>query len=45
MITLSAGIALMPDHGTTESELLRAADKAMYSAKQSGRDRVVVYQD
>jgi diguanylate cyclase (GGDEF)-like protein len=44
MITLSAGIAFMPEHGTTETELLRAADEAMYSAKKAGRDRIVVYQ-
>jgi diguanylate cyclase (GGDEF)-like protein/PAS domain S-box-containing protein len=42
-VTLSVGIACMPEHGTTESELLRAADEAMYSAKQAGRDRSVVY--
>jgi diguanylate cyclase (GGDEF)-like protein/PAS domain S-box-containing protein len=44
IISLSAGLAFMPEHGTTESELLRAADKAMYTAKKSGRDQVVVYQ-
>jgi diguanylate cyclase (GGDEF)-like protein/PAS domain S-box-containing protein len=44
IISLSAGMAFMPDHGNTESELLRAADKAMYIAKKSGRDQVVVYQ-
>jgi diguanylate cyclase (GGDEF)-like protein/PAS domain S-box-containing protein len=44
IITLSAGMAFMPEHGTTEGELLRAADKAMYMAKKSGRDQVVVYQ-
>ncbi len=43
-ITLSAGIAYMPDHGITESELLKAADEAMYTAKQAGRNRTVVYQ-
>jgi diguanylate cyclase (GGDEF)-like protein len=43
-ITLSAGIASMPDHGKTESELLKAADEAMYTAKQGGRNRVVIYQ-
>jgi diguanylate cyclase (GGDEF)-like protein/PAS domain S-box-containing protein len=43
-ITLSAGIAHMPDHGTTENELLRAADEALYSAKKAGRDRIVIYQ-
>lgn len=44
IISLSAGMAFMPEHGTTEIELLRAADKAMYTAKKSGRDQVVVYQ-
>jgi diguanylate cyclase (GGDEF)-like protein/PAS domain S-box-containing protein len=44
MITLSAGIAQAPEHGTAESELLRAADEAMYIAKQAGGDRVAVYQ-
>ncbi len=44
IITLSAGIAHMPDHGTTEIELLRAADEAMYTAKQAGRDQIMVYQ-
>jgi len=44
MITLSAGIAQTPEHGATASELLRAADEAMYTAKQSGGDRVVIYQ-
>ena len=44
MITLSAGIAQTPEHGTTASELLRAADEAMYAAKQAGRDRMVIYQ-
>lgn len=36
MIPFSAGIAQTPEHGTTASELLRAADEAMYVAKQAG---------
>ena len=44
MLTLSAGIAQSPEHGTTASELLHAADEAMYAAKQAGRDRTVIYQ-
>jgi diguanylate cyclase (GGDEF)-like protein len=43
-VTLSAGIAQAPEHGNTDSELLRAADEAMYTAKQAGGDRIVIYQ-
>lgn len=43
-ITVSAGIACAPEHGSTPAELLQAADHAMYAAKQAGGDRVVVYQ-
>lgn len=43
-ITLSAGIAQSPEHGADESELLRAADEAMYTAKQAGGDRSAIYQ-
>jgi two-component system, cell cycle response regulator len=41
-ITCSVGVSTLPEHGTTVAALLRAADAAMYSAKQRGRDRVVV---
>ncbi len=44
LITISVGIAHMPEHGATGKELLRAADEALYSAKNAGRDCVVVYQ-
>ena len=44
MITLSAGIAQTPEHGTTTAELLRAADEALYAAKQAGGDQTVIYQ-
>lgn len=43
-INLSVGIAQSPEHGTTASELLQAADEAMYIAKQGGRDRIATYQ-
>jgi diguanylate cyclase (GGDEF)-like protein len=39
-ITISIGIAEAPKHGATSEEILRAADKALYSAKETGRDKV-----
>ncbi|MFV9507340.1 MAG: diguanylate cyclase [Oscillochloridaceae bacterium umkhey_bin13] len=41
-LTASIGIALYPEHGQTHTELLIAADHALYQAKSSGRDRVCV---
>jgi diguanylate cyclase (GGDEF)-like protein len=35
-IGASVGVALCPDHGTTVESLMRAADVAMYRAKDSG---------
>ena len=40
-VTLSAGVAAFPEHGTVAEALLRAADRALYRAKAEGRDRVV----
>lgn len=39
--SFSIGIACYPEHGATAEEVLRAADAALYRAKQTGRDRVV----
>lgn len=41
-VTVSAGIAMFPVHGTEAQALLRAADRALYRAKAEGRDRVVI---
>jgi diguanylate cyclase (GGDEF)-like protein len=38
-ITVSIGAAAFPEHGRSPAELVRAADEAMYRAKQAGRDR------
>jgi len=42
MVTASIGVAAVPQHGTTEKDLLQAADAALYRAKKAGRDRVVL---
>ena len=40
-VTASIGVAVFPDHGTTEEALLRAADDALYAAKNRGKDQIV----
>ncbi|MHB9072995.1 MAG: PAS domain S-box protein [Desulfobaccales bacterium] len=40
-ITISIGLALFPDNGSSGSALIQAADAALYRAKKEGRDRVV----
>jgi diguanylate cyclase (GGDEF)-like protein len=39
-VTVSIGVAEFPEHGTTRDALVRAADAALYLAKQRGRNRV-----
>ncbi len=39
-LTISAGVAAFPEHGDNLATLLKAADAALYRAKQQGRDRV-----
>ncbi|MBA4376299.1 MAG: hypothetical protein C0401_09035 [Anaerolinea sp.] len=41
-VSLSLGVSMFPEHGTTGVALLNAADKALYCAKKDGRDRVKV---
>ena len=42
-ITPSLGISIFPDHARDAAHLLRLADKAMYEAKQSGRNTYRFY--
>ena len=41
-MTLSLGVAAYPTHGATTEALVRAADAALYRAKQRGRARIEV---
>jgi PAS domain S-box/diguanylate cyclase (GGDEF) domain len=43
--TVSIGIAVFPSHGATIKELISRADHALYAAKESGRDRIVLAGD
>ena len=38
LVTVSVGIAVYPDNGSTGREVLEAADDALYAAKAAGRD-------
>jgi diguanylate cyclase (GGDEF)-like protein len=42
-VTVSIGIASFPEQGTSAAELFERADQALYHAKGSGRNRVIVY--
>ena len=39
-VTISVGVALFPGHGTEKESLMEAVDKALYRAKQSGRNQI-----
>ena len=39
VVTVSIGVAVYPEHGDSPASLVRAADQALYAAKDDGRDR------
>jgi diguanylate cyclase (GGDEF)-like protein len=41
-LTLSLGVSAFPNQGSTSAEIFRAADAALYHAKEAGRNRVAV---
>jgi diguanylate cyclase (GGDEF)-like protein len=41
--TISLGVAAFPIHGTNGEDALIRADRALYQAKQAGRNRVIPY--
>jgi diguanylate cyclase (GGDEF)-like protein len=44
-LSASIGIATFPAHGSSRSDLVIAADAALYSAKRAGRNRVCVFDE
>jgi len=43
-LSASIGIATFPAHGSSRSEMVVAADAALYSAKRAGRNQVYVFE-
>lgn len=41
-MTISLGVAMMPEAASTTHELIEAADAALYAAKRAGRNRVEI---
>jgi diguanylate cyclase (GGDEF)-like protein len=40
-VTVSIGVAVVPDHARTAEELIAIADSALYQAKDAGRNQVI----
>ncbi|MCI5150435.1 MAG: diguanylate cyclase [Candidatus Electrothrix sp. MAN1_4] len=41
-VTASLGVAIFPEHGKNVADVVKAADCALYEAKNKGRNRVVI---
>jgi diguanylate cyclase (GGDEF)-like protein len=42
-VAVSVGVAARPQHASSVAELFRAAEEALYRAKQEGKGRVAIY--
>jgi len=42
-VTVSVGVATLPDHAATDEALLEFADQALYRSKRAGRNRVTLF--
>jgi diguanylate cyclase (GGDEF)-like protein len=40
-VTISAGVAVFPDNGTSIKEIVQSADQVMYKAKAAGRNQII----
>ena len=43
-VGMSCGVAIFPDHGRDATSLLRAADAALFRAKELGRNRLCIHE-
>jgi diguanylate cyclase (GGDEF)-like protein/PAS domain S-box-containing protein len=44
-VTVSVGVASIPQHGLNGEDVLLRADRALYRAKELGRNRIVLYEE
>ncbi len=44
-VSASIGVALVPEHGNTLTDLYNKADQALYRAKKAGKNRFCIYSD
>ncbi|MGH9870444.1 MAG: diguanylate cyclase [Candidatus Polarisedimenticolia bacterium] len=43
-VTMSGGVATVPDDGKSSAEIIRCADQALYQCKHAGRNRVQAFE-
>jgi diguanylate cyclase (GGDEF)-like protein len=45
VVTISIGVSAFTRHIDTPEKVIAAADRALYSAKSQGKDRIEIYQE